>query len=312
MGDAFSDRLIADGTYESVMRKAMDALFNEEPYKFFKNYFNVYYVDVVSKNEVYYGDTALNTWYGEGTHVGGDNNKVFEYAKKVLTNEQIDDALIIVMMNRDYYAGTCYMSLLPEGDYGRGASISYFPTNGDLNTFYCLLNHEACGHGFAKLADEYAYQSYGAVPQDVIDGRSAMFPYGWWRNADFTGDPTQVKWSQFISDPRYEAENIGTYEGAFTYWTGAWRPTEDSIMNQNVGGFNAPSRYAIWYRINKLAYGPEWQGTYEDFVEFDKPNRTADAIAKRKATRRNFVEKDFVPLAPPIIIEGDWRNLAKH
>ena len=178
--------------------------------------------------------------------------------------------------------------------------------------FNGMLHHEACGHGFAKLADEYAYEHMGSVPKTIKDYYGNSFPYGWWRNGDFTGDPTQVKWSQFISDPRYEAENIGTYEGAFTYWTGAWRPTEDSIMNQNVGGFNAPSRYAIWYRINKLAYGPEWQGTYEDFVEFDKPNRTAEAISKRKATRRNFVEKDFVPLAPPVIIEGDWRNLAKH
>lgn len=309
MGDAFSDRLIADGTYESVMRKAMDALFSEEPYKSFKDYFNVYYVDVVSKNEVYYGETALNTWYGDGTAVGGDNDKVFEYTEKILSNEQIDDALMIVMMKRDYYAGTCYMFHPIGGDYGRGPSISYFPTSSDSATFDGLVSHEAGGHGFAKLADEYAYQSMGTVPQEVIEDRSAMFPYGWWRNGDFTGDPTQVKWSQFISDSRYEAENIGTYEGAFTYWTGAWRPTEESIMNHNVGGFNAPSRYAIWYRINKLAYGPEWQGTYEDFVEFDKPNRTPEAIAKRKAQRRNFVEKDFVPLAPPVVIEGDWREI---
>lgn len=312
MGDAFSDRLIADGTYESVMRSAANALFSEEPYKSFKDYFNVYYVDVVSKNEVYYGDSALDTWYGDGTSVGGDNDKVFEYAGNVLSDEQIDDALMIVMMNRDYYAGTCYMYSLDDGDYGRGPSVSYFPTSSDSATFDGLVSHEAGGHGFAKLADEYAYQSMGTVPQEVIEDRSAMFPYGWWRNADFTGDPALVKWSQFISDSRYEAENIGTYEGAFTYWTGAWRPTEDSIMNHNVGGFNAPSRYAIWYRINKLAYGPEWQGTYEDFVEFDKPNRTPEAIAKRKAQRRNYVEKDFVPLAPPVVIEGDWRKMAKR
>lgn len=312
MGDAFSDRLIADGTYESVMRKAMDALFSEEPFSSFKDCFNVYYVDVVSKNEVYYGETALSTWYSATTEVGGDNAKVLDYTRKVLTDNQIDDAIVIVLMNRDFYAGTCYLTLLENGDYGRGASISYFPTNGDLSMFYGMLHHEACGHGFAKLADEYAYEYNGAIPQGLIDYYSSGFPYGWWRNGDFTGDPTQVKWSQFISDSRYEAENIGTYEGAFTCWTGAWRPTEESIMNHNVGGFNAPSRYAIWYRINKLAYGPEWQGTYEDFVEFDKPNRTPEAIAKRKAQRRNYVEKDFVPLAPPVVIEGDWREMAKR
>ncbi|MBP5550321.1 MAG: hypothetical protein J6X63_07615, partial [Bacteroidales bacterium] len=42
MGDAFSDRQIADGTYANVMQKAADAFFSEEPYKSMKDRFNVY------------------------------------------------------------------------------------------------------------------------------------------------------------------------------------------------------------------------------------------------------------------------------
>ena len=53
MGDAFSDRQIADGTYENVMKQAADAFFSEEPYTSFKDMFNVYYVNAVSKNEGY-------------------------------------------------------------------------------------------------------------------------------------------------------------------------------------------------------------------------------------------------------------------
>ena len=33
MGDAFSDRLVSNGTYEKVMKSAMEAFFSEEPYK---------------------------------------------------------------------------------------------------------------------------------------------------------------------------------------------------------------------------------------------------------------------------------------
>ncbi len=44
-------------------------------------------------------------------------------------------------------------------------------------------------------------------------------------------------------------------------------------MKNNKGGFNAPSREAIWYRIHKLAYGDEWEYDYEDFVEYDEVNR---------------------------------------
>lgn len=36
------------------------------------------------------------------------------------------------------------------------------------------------------------------------------------------------------------------------------------------------------------------------------------ATAKRKAQRRNYVEKEFIPLAAPVVIEGDWREMAKR
>lgn len=309
MGDAFSDRLIADGTYEKVMLKAVDALFSEEPYKSYKDHFSISYVDVVSKNEVYYGETALNTYYGNGAEVGGDDDKVFEYAKNVLSENEIDDALIIVMMNRDYYAGTCYMYSEPDGDYGRGPSIAYFPTSSDATTFNGLVSHEAGGHGFAKLADEYDYP--GHIPEEEEESYKSMGTYGWWKNIDFTSDPSQVKWAKFITDDRYASESIGVYEGACTYQYGAWRPTENSIMRYNEGGFNAPSREAIYYRIHKLAYGADWQYNYEDFVTWDLAHRTPAATSAR-STRTNFVERAFEPLAPPVVVKKDWRELVRN
>ena len=57
------------------------------------------------------------------------------------------------------------------------------------------------------------YGAFCSVPQSEIDAARGMAAYGWWKNVDFTDDPAQVKWSQFIADPRYAAENIGCYEG---------------------------------------------------------------------------------------------------
>lgn len=306
MGDAFSDRMIADGTYADVMNRAAEAFFSEEPYSSFRNRFNVKYVDVVSKNDTFRGETALDTWYGDGTLVGGNHDKVYEYACKAFTEEELDDAVMIVMMNRDYYAGTCYMNNLGVGDYGRGPSIAYFPTSSDESTFNGLVSHEAAGHGFAKLADEYSYT--GTLPDDEKEGKYlSMTPYGWWKNVDFTSDPAKVKWSQFLGDNLYAGEGLGVFEGACTYAHGAWRPTENSIMNDNTGGFNAPSRYAIWYRIGKLAYGEEWSGSYEDFVAYDAVNRTPADIQRRRA-RANSVEKPLPPLAPPVIIDRPFHS----
>ena len=307
MGDAYSDRLIADGTYANVMNQAMEAFFEEEPFKSYRNRFNVIYVDVVSKNEVFYGQTALNTWYGEGVTVGGDNQKVYEYASAALesTGGYFSDAVVIVLMNRYYYAGTCYMFPLESGDHGRGYAFAYMPVGQDGDDFGRILRHEACGHGFAKLADEYGYKENGAIPQSGIDHVRDLEPYGWWKNIDFTFLQTEVKWRQFIADERYASEKIDCYEGGYTYWSGVWRPTENSIMRDNNAGFNAPSRYAIWYRINKLA-NPSWNGTYEDFVEFDMATRPA--AAQQNRIRTNYVEDERPQLPPPVVIrDAKWK-----
>ena len=310
MGDAFSDRQIADGTYGNVMLKAMNGFFSEEPYKSMKDRFNVYTVNVVSATEGYeHAEQALSTGHGDGTYVYGNDSKVIEYAKKAVGEDSLDDALIIVMMNEDACAGTCFMYNPPSGNYGRGLSIAYFPTSSDTDTFNGLVSHEAGGHGFAKLADEYAYESMGAISADAIASTKVNEPYGWWKNVDFTSDPAQVKWSQFLSDPRYANEGLGCYEGGLTYWTGVWRPTENSIMRYNTGGFNAPSRYAIWYRIGKLAYGQSWEGSYEDFVAYDQVNRTPAAVQRRhEQARRQRLSKPMPPLAPPVVINHSWRE----
>jgi hypothetical protein len=111
-----------------------------------------------------------------------------------------------------------------------------------------------------------------------------------------------------LNDSRYQYEGLGAYEGGLTYWSGVWRPTENSIMRYNTGGFNAPSREAIYYRIHKLAYGDEWEYDYEEFVEWDAKNRKTEASATR-APYRIEKPKDFKPTAPPVVINKNWRDV---
>ncbi len=307
MGDAYSDRQIADGTYEADMENLYNNLFTEEPYKSFKDHFNVYYVNVVSATEGYeHSGAALGGYFGDGTLVGGNDNAVFNYALKAISEEEMDEALLIVAMNSDNYAGTCYM-YYPEtnADYGKGVSVSYFPRGGDAETFAQLLHHEACGHGFVKLADEYAYEDMGAIPSDYVSQiQSQQNSWGWWKNVDFTSDPTATRWSHFINDTRYANEGLGAYEGGLTYWTGVWRPTENSIMRYNTGGFNAPSREAIYYRIHKLAYGADWEYDYEEFVEWDARNRSNSATT-RGVPYKSAINK---PTHPPVIVNKSWKD----
>lgn len=304
MGDGFSDRLIADGTYLRTMKTACDKLFEKEPYKTFRDYFNVYCVYAVSKNEVY--SEGSSTVFGcskeeHTTHISGDNKLAMVYAAQAIGFNKLENASIVVVLNSTQYAGTCYMNVpsSADRDWGEGTTISYVPKCENDENFGYTLQHEACGHGFAKLADEYV-QVMGEISlynkENTINEQNS---YGWWKNIDFTGDPAQVKWAKFLQDPRYANKGLGVFEGAYTYSNGVWKPTETSIMLDNTGEFNAPSREAIYYRIHKLAYGSEWVYDYEKFVEYDAVNLNAPVSSQ---TSHVSPLRPKAPLHSPVVI----------
>lgn len=308
MGDAYSDRLIADGTYENIMKLAMEKFFATEPFKTYRDLFNVYSVTAVSENEAYTANssTALSGYFGADTHVGGNDFKAMEYARKAISEERMNDAVIVVMMNSMAFAGTCYMYdpvHSAELDYfGNGTSVAYFPVGVNEEALEQLIRHEAGGHGFAKLADEYAYRNNGAIPYFEVAEAEAKEEFGWWKNIDFTNNPSDVKWSGFINDERYSDEGIGVFEGGLTYWMGVYRPTEDSAMNSGIGGYNAPSREAIYYRIHKLAYGQSWEYDRNDFIKYDLDCKTPQTRSV------NIANSSYDLPAPPVITGKTWKE----
>ena len=289
MGDAFSHDQIEDGTYASLMQKAAEAFFSIEPYTSFRDLFDLYTVTVVSD---YYedfsvsGSTTLGTWFGDGAYVGGDHAACREYALKAVPEAVIDDVLIVILMNREVHAGRCYMQLVNTvgdgeetltDDCCHGLALAYLALGTGDDDFTGLVRHEAGGHGFGRLADEYGYEGTGAIPQNVIDTyKSVQTLNHAYVNVDFTSDPEEVLWSRFLQDERYQYEDLGVFEGAGTYETGIWRPSRHSIMVDNEGGFNAPSREAIYFRIHKLAYGREWEYDFEAFAQYDAINRKSE------------------------------------
>lgn len=289
MCDGFSDRMIEDGKYDKHVQACVNGLFSEEPFKSYKDYFNIYEVYAVSKNELYFFDTAFDVVPIVGPtgsnceyfNLSGNTEKAKEYAAKAFeSGHSLDNVAICVFSNvlpaLNY--GTTYYSNFVEGDYGIGASVSL--VSSDMNPKYAnichIVLHELGGHGFAKLGDEfyYVFKEMSTVPQGVVDLYTNKYnTYGAYKNIDFIGESSKVKWSKFINDSRYNAEAIGVNRGGLEiYNNGVWHPTEGSVMSMEKGAsnkFNAPSREAIYYRINKLAYGENWQYDYETFVKFD-------------------------------------------
>lgn len=274
MGDGFTDKEIADGTYETVMKKAMENFFSIEPTQSFREYFNFYYITTVSKHH-FFGEgfeTALGVYFGGGAFIGGDDKKCFKYASKI-KNYDPAQSVIIVVANTPQGGGTAFW-------YDKGEAVVYFPMTFGLHHqfFASVLHHEAIGHGFAKLADEYftegPRESYTFPKDQIAEYKSRFHNRGWHTNVDFTSDPDKVLWSRFLKDSRYQNEGLGIFEGGATWPYGVYRSSENSTMNDTYyGAFNAPSREAIYKRIMELAYGDGWVYDYEEFVAYDAINR---------------------------------------
>lgn len=292
MGDAYTDKDMGDGgLYEKLMKQCMDEFFAIEPYKTFRDRFNVYAVKAVSKHNRI-GDgytTAFSSYFGNGTYVGGDVDKVLDYAVKVPEIKQKDNLVVSVLVNSGKHAGTTFMlESLQSG-------VAFTSSLGNLaEAFGGVLRHEAGGHGFGFLSDEYHTHNESIPTDEKAYYNDVYAKYGWFSNVDFTDDPSKIRWKAFLSDDRYKGE-VGVFEGGATYLKGVWRPSQNSMMRENYEYFNAPSRWAIYKRIMELS-GESY--SFESFLEYDAVNRSSAT----KAVRPPMRAPEHVHLTPPVIL----------
>ena len=300
VGDAFADK--DQELFNKYVEFGKEAFFTEEPFKSTKDRFNIYRIGSVSKNGIITqegGDTKFSAQFGDGTYISGDHDAVFRFVQDKMLSVNLKKTIVFVIVNKAKYAGTCWM-------FSDNKAVCYVPLCRNENEYAQTLRHEGCGHGFGKLADEYFYDSMGRIPDDEVSELKKWkgFAYGFHENVDLTSDPNTILWSKFISDSRYSGK-VGVYEGGYTYPYGVYRPTDNSIMRYNTGGFNAPSREAIYKKIMKFSEGDAWTYDYEAFVAFDAPARSAEAVTRAAAQCAAVDKANFIPLAPPVMVMVD-------
>lgn len=314
LGDAYTDKMIADGTYDTDMSRAMEHFFEVEPYASLRNMFNCYQVFAVSRNNNYKegASSVFQCQFGTGTRITGQDDKVRMYAQKVTEIQNGDPIhswsmnidgeeyvhysdipggmLCVVVLNSTRYAGTCSIST-------DGTAVAYCPLQSSDKLFAQVIHHEAGGHGFARLADEYGGET--TLSESRAENLALFKTYGFYQNVDTTDNPETIYWSRFLKDGRY-ASTTGVYEGGYVCNRGVWRPSENSIMRDNTGGYNAPSREIIYKRAMELSKGASYVYDFEDFAAFDA-TLTAEAALASECARTKADVRDFVPFAEPVI-----------
>lgn len=271
MGDCFDAKDISEGKYLQAIQDAYNYFFDIEPYLTYKDYFNVYGVFGMSPDS---GMGTVNTirearfgsQYTLNEGVSPNFETAFAAACLAPINDDVSTTLIIMIENSSDYSGLCYM-------WGDGSAVAVVPMSTDPAPydFRGLVHHEAGGHGFGKLADEYIYhnafiQSCDCICCSHVDELNAFKSYGFYDNISLTGSMQDVPWSHMIYDPQY-SNTVDVYEGAFFHTRGVFRSEPTSCMHNNIPYYNAISREAMVKRIKKYA-GEEY--SFEDFKANDK------------------------------------------
>lgn len=291
MGDGFTIESLEDGYYNDCMCDAVEHFFSIEPYKSYHEYFNVYMVVAESEeegvgNKDFLGgssiDNKFDTAFGNGTEIVCNDELIFEYAQKVEELPENKPITVLVVLNSDKYAGTAYL-------YSDGNSIALCPmsTAESPNDFEGIIHHEAGGHAFGFLLDEYVYNQ-SEIPEERKKEIQEWQKLGFQMNLDFTDDLDKILWKDFIGIEKYEP--IGAYEGGYEYQFGVWRSEENSCMNNNIPYYNVQSRWSIVNRIMQLS---DIDFSIQDFIENDRP------IYPTNSRAMNTWEK-FVPLSNPV------------
>lgn len=281
LGDGYDAKDISEGKYMEAMQEQVENFFGIEPYKTYRDYFNVYTSIAVSPET---GIGTINTIrYAkfETTFTGGvglkcDYDAVFNYALRMptVTKDNLNQSLIIVTPNSTDYGGICQM-------WADGSAIAFCPmsTYGYPMDTRGVLQHEAGGHGFGKLGDEYIYHNAFIDFCDCtccghVDVLNYYFSLGWFENLSLTGKMHEVPWSHLIFDDRY-SDIVDIFEGGYMHSRGVYRSEQNSCMNNDIPYYSTISRESIVKRIKAYA-GEEY--SFEEFVKND--SREAGVVSR--------------------------------
>lgn len=296
LGDGYDAKDISSGDYLTNIKQEVEYFFGIEPYTTYRDYFNVYTAFPLSTetgvgtvNTIRYN--RFNTTYTGGVGLTADYDEIFNYALNAptVTQDNLKQTLIIIVPNSTDYGGITQM-------WEDGSAIAFCPlsTYGYPLDSRGVIQHEAGGHGFGKLGDEYIYHNaFIDFCNCLCCGHTDEFNnaknLGWYENLSLTGKMHEVPWSHLIFDNRY-SDIVDIFEGGFMHNRGVFRSEQNSCMNNNIPYYSTISRESIVKRIKRYA-GETY--SYEEFVANDR--RDAGTATRSSSVNGGTLNKYQMP-----------------
>ena len=234
--------------FRAHLDKHLNILWSIEPFRSYRNYFNVYAVEIVSAESGITCDpevrlqrrTPLQLQFGGGctninargvTVPAAAQALVRQYAQRATPN--VDQILIIA--NSDTYGGI-----------GGGLATT---TGG--NALSPLITPHELGHSLGGLTDEYTYSARGRAGGTYTGAEPNAIHMTLLSEEAMRAE--QKKWWRWLGEVSESGGPIGRYEGGSGNTKGIWRPSKHSMMISLGYAFDQISRERMTQRIAERA-----------------------------------------------------------
>lgn len=227
VGDGYTSR--EQDKYLRDARAIWDKFDIDEPFHSYKNYFNVYAVEVISRDSGVSGDPAgVQRDTALGIEVGCFNTPRLmcvdtRLAKRYAANAPGAD-IVIAMGNTDAYAAGGYPGVSAV------SARSYDAAEATL--------HEI-GHSMGGVGDEYFYDNRTYTGRELAAPNLSIYDSSEMRRRN-------TKWADMLGESTPDGGRIGTFEGGGVEFSrGVYRPSNDSRMRNTFEKFNSVTIKAL-------------------------------------------------------------------
>lgn len=213
--------------FRADVDKHMNVLFTFEPFKSYRNYMNVYSVEIPSPESGVSCDpdltspkknTPLHMAFWSGCDPQGvqralelDENAATQYANLVPGTTPANRQILAIANSTTY----------------GGVGGSYATASGG-NAMSSLITPHELGHSLGGLQDEYDYYARGVRGDAYTGGEPDSVHHTLLTEQQMVQQ--QKKWWRWLGEPSESGGTIGRYESGMYSSSGVWRPSAHSIM----------------------------------------------------------------------------------
>ncbi len=248
MGDGYTAADLPK--FRQQVDKHLNVLWSIEPFKSYRNYINVYAVEIPSPDSGVDCDPNLtspkvDTPLQMGFWGGCNPASV----QRLLTVSATAAAQYADLVPGTTAANRQILAIGNSDTYG-GAGGTYATASGG-NALSALITPHELGHSLGGLQDEYDYYARGerGAPYEGPEPNSIHHTL----LTEQQMLEQQKKWFRWLGEPSESGGTIGRYEAGMYAGSGVWRPSKHSMMKTLGYYFDQVSRERMTQRISSRA-----------------------------------------------------------